>query len=148
VEGVEEVMALILVATDGSACADRAIEMAANLAKATDRKLLIMTVGSSTGEDVRKLAQAEGGLAEALELISTQTLQRAREHARAQGATSVEVRVAWGDPAECILEMAQQCGADIIVLGRRGRGRLAGLLLGSVSQKLVSLAPCPVVVVP
>jgi nucleotide-binding universal stress UspA family protein len=36
----------------------------------------------------------------------------------------------------------------MLVLGRRGRGRLAGLLLGSVSQKLASLAPCSVVIVP
>jgi nucleotide-binding universal stress UspA family protein len=141
-------MALILVATDGSACADRAIDMAANLAKATGRELVIMTAGNSTGEDVRKLAQAEGGLAEALELISTETLQRASARARSQGAKSVKARVAWGDPAECIIDMARQCEADMIVVGRRGRGQLTGLLLGSVSQKLVSLAPCAVVVVP
>jgi nucleotide-binding universal stress UspA family protein len=141
-------MAGVLVATDGSACADRAIDLAADLAKTTNRPLLIMTVGTSTGEDVRKLAQAEGGLAEALELISRQTLQSARERARTRGATAIEVRVAWGDPAQCIIEMAQHCGADIIVVGRRGRGRLSGLLLGSVSQKLVSLAPYPVIVVP
>ena len=37
---------------------------------------------------------------------------------------------------------------DMIVVGRRGRGRLLGLLIGSVSQKLVSLAPCKILVVP
>lgn len=47
-----------------------------------------------------------------------------------------------------IIEAAERGNADAIVIGRRGRGRLAGLLLGSVSQKVVTLAPCPVVVVP
>ena len=87
-------MSLVLVASDGSACADRAIDVAADLAKATSGQLLIVTVGNSTGANVRKLAEAEGGLAEALELFSNQTLQRARERARARGATSVAVRVA------------------------------------------------------
>lgn len=59
----------------------------------------------------------------------------------------VERIAAWGDPAETILECAREA-VDLVVLGRRGRGRLAGLLLGSVSQKLVSLAPCAVMVVP
>jgi len=52
------------------------------------------------------------------------------------------------DPAEAIIEAARREHADAIIVGRRGRGQLAGLLLGSVSQKVVSLAPCTVIVVP
>jgi len=53
-----------------------------------------------------------------------------------------------GDPTALILKKASALHADAIVAGKRGRGQLSGLLLGSVSQKLVTLAPCPVVIVP
>jgi nucleotide-binding universal stress UspA family protein len=46
------------------------------------------------------------------------------------------------------MDAARRQKADILVIGRRGHSRLAGLLLGSVSQKLTSLAPCKVMVVP
>jgi len=142
-------MHLIVAATDGSEGADRAIDMAATLAKATASKLLVITVGDSfSGEGVEELARAEGGIGEALELIGNQIMRRARERAVAQGAPSVEVQLRWGDPTEAVIQSAQDAKADAIVVGRRGRGRLAGLLLGSVSQKLVSLAPCAVIVVP
>jgi nucleotide-binding universal stress UspA family protein len=53
-----------------------------------------------------------------------------------------------GDVAPTIIDIAKEKQADAIVAGKRGTGRVAGLLLGSVSQKLVSLAPLPVTIVP
>ena len=53
----------------------------------------------------------------------------------------IQLQLGWGDAAHSIMEIAAREAADAIVLGRRGRGRLAGLLLGSVSLKVASLAP-------
>ncbi len=143
------VMRSIVVATDGSEGADRAIDMAAALAKATGARLLLLTVGDDLDrEGIEELARAEGGIGEALDLIAAGILQRGRERALRQGLSSAETQTQWGDPAEAIIRIAKEVDADAIVVGRRGRGRLAGLVLGSVSQKLVSLAPCAVMVVP
>jgi nucleotide-binding universal stress UspA family protein len=53
-----------------------------------------------------------------------------------------------GEAAEVIAAVAKDNGADAIVVGTRGRGALKGLFLGSVTQRLIHVAPCPVVVVP
>ena len=53
-----------------------------------------------------------------------------------------------GDPAEALIKVAKDVHADAVVVGRRGLGQLKGLLLGSVSQKLASLAPCMAIIVP
>ena len=52
-----------------------------------------------------------------------------------------------GNPAEVIIEVAKTRNSDVIVMGARGLGKLAGLVLGSTSQKVVSHAPCPVLIV-
>lgn len=58
----------------------------------------------------------------------------------------VELIVAEGPSAAVLLDTAR--GADLLVVGSRGRGGFMGLLLGSTSQQVISHAPCPVVVVP
>lgn len=138
-----------MIATDGSEGASRAVDVAAKIAQATGSKLSILTVsGNLSGDEMRQLASAERDLGAALDSISKRILMDARTRAQQIGASTIAAEIAWGDAAEAIIEAAQREQVDAIVVGRRGRGRLAGLLLGSVSQKVASLAPCVVIIVP
>jgi nucleotide-binding universal stress UspA family protein len=58
-----------------------------------------------------------------------------------------EVQVVTGDPADVIVHFAQERGADLIVMGSHGHTGLRHLLLGSVAEKVLRHAPCPVLIV-
>ena len=142
-------MANIMVATDGSSGASRAVDVAAELAKSFACDLLIVTVADRLlGEEVRQLPHTGASAGDVLEALTSQTLRAAEARARELGLSRIEVRTCWGDVTQSLIDLAANSSTKMIVVGRRGRGRLASLLLGSVSHKLVSLAPCAVVVVP
>jgi nucleotide-binding universal stress UspA family protein len=141
-------MRRILVATDGSQSADRAIDTAADLAEHLGAKLIILTVGNdpSITEGI-DMARAGENLGDLLEAKARRVVANAAERAR-KAVSDVEIKIGWGDVAETILEFAKRDNAELIVIGRRGLGRLARLLMGGVSQKIVALASCPVMVIP
>jgi nucleotide-binding universal stress UspA family protein len=142
-------MQSILIATDGSEGADRAVDVAAEIAKGLGGSLSSLTVGGNLStEEMRQLSLGEKDFADALDSLSKQVLRRAMERAQRLGISMAKTHIAWGDPASAIIETIHRESIDAVVVGRRGRGQLTGLLLGSVSQKVVTLAPCIVIVVP
>ena len=80
-------------------------------------------------------------------VVGERLLKDASITARENGAPSVEGMLREGSPAEAILEAAEQVNADLIVLGTRGLSDLKGLLLGSVSHKVIQLSSCSCLVV-
>jgi hypothetical protein len=129
------------VGTDRSRGANRAIVAAAQLAQVTGAELCIHTVGSNlSGQELKKLGRIEGDIGEALELLSNQVLNQ--KNGRCRVARRRSCRLGRARPSDNRNSATRD--ADVVVIGRRGRGRP----LGSVSQKIASLAPCMVMIVP
>jgi nucleotide-binding universal stress UspA family protein len=141
-------MGIVVVGVDGSEPARAALEFAAGEAALREAKLRIVSAweippsvyagGFAPGLDQSTL----DGFAEGAEKVVQEAVSVVRE---LQPGVECEGRATQGQPAEVLLEAAQD--AELVVVGNRGRGGFASLLLGSVSQQVVHYATRPVTVV-
>lgn len=133
----------ILAAYDGSDAGRRAFDAALNLSARHGAELVVVTVAQPpiVGDEVETEAVIENSRNYHQGLLA--------ELAPVIAETRVQARyvVAVGHPAEQIIYHADQHGVDLIVVGDRGRSKLARLLLGSVSRHVVERAGRPVMVV-
>ena len=138
----------ILVPLDGSTSAEAALESAATLAKAFGSELLLVGVLDLTAGmyDVYSEAFSPLDLKAQLEKFIEAALERAKARLEGQGFR-VRRFVEVGVPHEEIAELAGAEVVDLIVMTTHGRKGLSHLLLGSVTEKVVRTAPCPVLVV-
>lgn len=136
---------VILLAVDGSEHGLHAAALAGDLARAVKAKDLLIVVAFEPipgylGEPWR------GQAITARTAEAEQILQKAEETAGSVPA-KINKEMIEGSIAETILDVANARKCDVIVMGSRGFGRIEGAVLGSNSQKVVSHAPCPVLIV-
>jgi nucleotide-binding universal stress UspA family protein len=136
-------MKQILVATDGSPDGAYALEQAIDLARAGAAKLVVVYVRHAPPPVLGEPFYQRSVTAESRHACEISALALGR--AEAAGVEG-EVEVLEGNPAERIVELARLRDVDLIVVGSRGLGTMAGLLLGSVSRHVMDHADRPVLV--
>ena len=142
-------MQRIMVVSDGSEGANRAVDVAAVFAKALNGLLWIVAIRdvkllTNHMKEIRRLGMPEN----LLEKFTKQILTEAKERANRLGLSDVRIHAFEGEAAESIIDIVKREQIDLLVVGRRGSGHLAALPLGSVAQKLTSFSSCCVMVVP
>ncbi|HVN54155.1 MAG TPA: universal stress protein [Anaerolineaceae bacterium] len=135
----------ILIAYDGSEHARKAVELAANLVREQGSQscLWIVTVMEEPGHELGEPYLSK--LIEERTIAGQALLTEATELAK--DGVDLHTDLLFGAPADCILQAAQTCECDLIVMGTRGHSSLQEVLVGSQAQKVVSNAPCPVLMV-
>lgn len=135
----------VLVPTDGSECAMEALSMGADVAKAEDAVLHLLSIVSVTslGVDVRSDV-----FRQEYEASAKRILDQAERSARTAGVESVEQTVESGPSIHsAILSYAEDHDVGLVVVGTHGRTGLDRYLLGSVTEYLVRTSPVPVLTV-
>lgn len=136
----------ILLATDGSENANRAADAAISLAQGLSLSSITIVHIVTSPPSESRMVQAKFDVHSLLEEESRKIISETLSRCDAAGIVYT-LKVAIGDPAQEILTYVQKEHIDLVVIGSRGFGTLKGVLIGSVSQKIAHLAPCPVFIV-
>ena len=132
----------VAVATDGSATAAKAVGAAAEMAKRFEAKLVLLSACHDSGTSRGTVSEEEQwAFSDAARM--REVLARAEDELRRDGVECSHL-IDEGHPGEVIVALAEECGADLLVVGNRGMQRR---LLGSVPNTVTHQAPCSVLVV-
>ncbi len=135
----------LLLATDRSSYSEGAVREAIHLAKKCRSKLYVMSVLETNPEYETIGASAY----EKEEQEATKYLEAIKNRALAEGVSYSETVLHFGqETCQTIIDEACERHADMIIIGRRGRNALMNVLMGGVATRVVSHAPCKVLVVP
>jgi nucleotide-binding universal stress UspA family protein len=139
----------ILLATDGSEEAELAALRAVDLADATDSELHVVHVGVVPIflKSYPGTLGYYGKLYEQIEEVSRELLRKQSWRVKVAGGTVAGAHLRMGAVDLEIVALAEELGADLIVIGSRGLGGVRRALMGSVSDSVVRHAHCPVLVV-
>ncbi len=136
----------ILVGTDGSPRAERAVEEAVALAKSQGSQIFLVAAYMEKEpfrESIQSSAKvAVGHLREAAEQVLSRASRRAEE-----AGVPVEFEARVGDPADVLLDVAAERGVDLIVIGNRGMTGARRYWVGNVPNKISHHAECSVMIV-
>ncbi|EFL49389.1 UspA domain protein [Solidesulfovibrio fructosivorans JJ]] len=138
-------MKKFIVCLDGSELSQRALERALDAARCVDAEILAITAVEALSFFDCKTEDCEKTFSHIMR-EPKKILADAEEIARERGMT-IRTLAEPGRPAETVARIARQEEADEIYLGSRGKDDVEKLLLGSVSTRLVQIAPCTVIVV-
>jgi nucleotide-binding universal stress UspA family protein len=118
----------IVVGTDGSEAGNEAVRQAVELARVVGAELLVVSAFVTTSDDVAPLLGEAVAVAQAAG-VAVQALPRP------------------GDPADALLDVAEERDADLIVVGNKGTSGARRFLLGSVPNRVSHHAPCSVLII-
>src|SRR5215211_172308 len=138
---IQQMISTIAVGTDGSETASKAVEVAAEMARRFDAKVVLMSVYGGTAR--AGAGGGEGDLAWSPAAQIEEILSRTEQALKLDGIDCA-TRTGRGNPAKALVEIAEQCHADVLVIGNKGMQRK---VLGSVPNSVAHNAPCSVLVV-
>jgi nucleotide-binding universal stress UspA family protein len=142
--------ASLVVGTDGSETANEAVKQATELAQRLSAAVHVVSAYEPVPEG--RLREERQQIPEDLQWMVNPredvdaTLEEAAKGMRAAGV-QVEIHAREGDPADAILDVAEEQGADLIVVGNKGMTGAKRFLLGSVPNKVSHHAPCSVMII-
>lgn len=140
-------MSAILVPVDGSACSGKAVEAVINMvARSKSMEIHLINVQARIFPEQALIYLEPEKLDTYYFELGSKALEPAEKMLKTAGIAFTSHRAA-GPAAEQIVAKARELSVDGIVMGTHGHGRLAGLLLGSVSNKVLHLSPVPVTLV-